>query len=105
MSEKAAMKRNITIKVAGQEYELTAESPEHESILRDAAKIVNRQVDKVSSGVLTGKDSLEIIVMAAFTISTGYVMQNRLLKKTEEEETRLHKEIKGYLDNIDKISR
>ena len=43
--------------------------------------------------------------MAAFTISTGYVMQNRMLKKREEEESRLHREIEGYLDNIDKISR
>lgn len=105
MSGRVTMERNITIKVAGQEYELTAESPEHESILRDAARIVNRQIEKINSGNTTGKSRTEVIVMAAFTISTGYVMQNRMLKKLQEEESRLHREIEGYLDNIDKISR
>lgn len=99
------MRRNIKIRVAGQEYDLTAESPEHEELLRDAAKIVNRQIEKLQSGNVTGKNDMDIIVMAAFTISTGYVMQNRTLMKMRQDEDQLHKEIEGYLDNIDKISR
>lgn len=99
------MRRNIKIRVAGQEYDLTAESPEHEGLLRDAAKIVNRQIEKLQSGNVTGKNDMDIIVMAAFTISTGYVMQNRTLMKMRQDEAQLHKEIEGYLDNIDKISR
>lgn len=98
-----AMERSITIKVAGYVFSLTAASPEHEEVLRKAAGIVNEKIGKLQEKNHTGKSPEELLMLAALTISTGYVMQTREIERMNRELESLHKEIEGYLDNIDKI--
>ncbi len=99
------MERSITIRVAGYMFSLTAASPEHEEVLRKAAGIVNEKIERLQEKNFTGKGTEELLMLAALTISTGYVMQTRKIERMEREIEGLHKEIEGYLDNIDKYSR
>ena len=99
------MERSITIRVAGYMFSLTAASPEHEEVLRKAAGIVNEKIERLQEKNFTGKGTEELLMLAVLTISTGYVMQTRKIERMEREIGGLHKEIEGYLDNIDKYSR
>ena len=99
------MGRDITIRIAGKGYRIPVESPDQEEVLREAAKIVNGQMDRQLRMNVTDRSSEDLLAMAALTISSGYVMQKREIERRKEEETQLHREIEGYLENIVKYSR
>lgn len=96
------MAQKITISIAGHEYEFKVESQQDEEIWREAAKIVNQQIQKKERN-LTGQTSYDVLAMAALTISIGFVMRGRELKKTKQEIEALRNEIAGYLEKIEKI--
>ena len=98
------MEQSIKIKIADREYPLKVSSPEKEEVIRKAAAELNKRIS-LYQDKYPNKGMIEILSFVALNVSmTNVVLQ----KQTEEmmaEEDMLARELKGYLENIDKNSR
>ena len=98
------MAQNISIKIADRPYSLKASSPEQEQLIRTAADEINRKV-KAYQDKLPGKGMIELMSFAALNVCMSNITLQKQLNELNEEDKTLAKELKGYLDNIDKNSR
>ena len=96
--------QNIKIKIAGREYPLKVNSPEHEEVIRKAADDINKMVE-IYQERYSGKPLIEILSFVALNVCISNITLNRQMKDLKAEEEALTKELAGYLDNIDKYSR
>ncbi|MBE6240341.1 MAG: cell division protein ZapA [Bacteroidales bacterium] len=98
------MGQNITVKIAEQTIPLVSKSPEHEELIRVAAKELN---DKLTAMIDDNPDKsiveiLSIIALNRSIVVAGLKKQHQMIANAEES---LLKELDGYLENIDKNSR
>lgn len=96
--------QSIKIKIAGREYPLKVNSPEHEEVVRKAADDINKMIAAYQDK-FPDKPLIEIMSFVALNVCTSNITLNRQVKDLKAEEETLAKELTGYLDNIDKNSR
>ena len=97
-------KQSIKIKIAGREFPLKVNSPEHEEIIRKAADDIKKMIEAYQAR-FTDKPMVEILSLVALNVCISNVSLNRQIKDLNMGEEALAKEITGYLENIDKNSR
>ena len=98
------MGQSINVKIWGQPVPLVSKSPEHEELIRIAAKDLNEKIDKM---VKEHPDKSLVEILSIIALNRSIVVTS--LKKHAEaivnSEECLLKELDGYLENIDKNSR
>lgn len=96
--------QSIKVKVAGREFPLKVNSPEHEEIIRKAADDIKKMTEAYQAR-FTDKPMAEILSLVALNVCVSNITLNRQIKDLKMGEEALAKEITGYLENIDKNSR
>jgi cell division protein ZapA (FtsZ GTPase activity inhibitor) len=98
------MAQSINIKIAGRPYNLTATSPEHEEVIRNAAEDVNRKIAQYQEKFPKTGMSYIMSFMALNVCMNNIVLQKQISQMKAAEEA-LAGELESYLENIDKDSR
>lgn len=98
------MAHRISISIAGHEYKFDISTPEEEEIYRKAADDVNR-IFRVYRQKYPAKRDDEILSLVAFSESINYMNKLREQEACELEIAKMHRDMEGYLENIDKNSR
>ena len=98
------MAQNITIKLAGKPYPLTADNPEQEQLIRRSADEINRRIADYQSKNPEGY-IVDFMSFAALNLCMSYIALSDKINSLYGEEAKLVKELDGYLKNIDKNSR
>ncbi len=98
------MAQRITIKIADRTYNLRASSPENEENIRKAADEINRTLQAYMEK-FPGKSLTEILSFVSLNMCINNITLREGAEKQEKEVLRLDKELEGYLENIDKVSR
>ena len=98
------MEQSIKIKIADREYPLKVSSPEKEEVIRKAAADLNKKITLYQEKY-PHKGMIEILSFVALNVSMNSVVIQKQVEAKKEEEEALAKELKAYLENIDKNSR
>ena len=98
------MEQSIKIKIADREYPLKVSSPEQEEVIRKAASELNKKLS-LYQDKYPNKGMIEILSFVALNVSVSNVVLQKQIDMLREEEDNLAKELKSYLENIDKNSR
>ena len=98
------MKQSIKIKIADREYPLMVSSPEQEEVIRKAASELNKKLS-LYQDKYPNKGLIEILSFVALNVSVSNVVLQKQIDMLHEGEDNLAKELKSYLENIDKNSR
>lgn len=98
------MKQSIKIKIADREYPLMVSSPEQEEAIRKAASELNKKLS-LYQDKYPNKGMIEILSVVALNVSVSNVVLQKQIDMLHEGEDNLAKELKSYLENIDKNSR
>ena len=98
------MKKSIKIKIADREYPLMVSSPEQEEAIRKAASELNKKLS-LYQDKYPNKGMIEILSVVALNVSVSNVVLQKQIDMLHEGEDNLAKELKSYLENIDKNSR
>ena len=98
------MAQDITIKLAGKPYPLTAASPEQEQLIRRAADEINKRIADYQSKNPDGF-IVDFMSFAALNLCMSLLTMADQMNALKAEEAMLVKELDGYLKNIDKNSR
>ena len=98
------MAQDITIKLAGKPYPLTADIPEQEQLIRRSADEINRRIADYQSKNPEGY-IVDFMSFAALNLCMSYIALSDKITSLYGEEAKLVKELDGYLKNIDKNSR
>ena len=94
------MDQNITLVIAGKQFNLKASSPEMEQSMRLAAEDINRMLDRYTEKY-PEKDYLEMLLFVTLTETVyKFNAQNKLNAVTAECE-KLASELSGYLSKIE----
>ncbi|MDE6870719.1 MAG: cell division protein ZapA, partial [Bacteroidales bacterium] len=95
------MSQTITIKIAGREYPLKAETPEKEEAIRKAAVSINAMIVKYQEK-FPNKGLIEILSFAALNLGIGNVGMQKKIESIEKEYMQMNSDLEDYLKNIDK---
>ena len=98
------MKQSIKIKIADREYPLMVSSPEQVEAIRKAASELNKKLS-LYQDKYPNKGMIEILSVVALNVSVSNVVLQKQIDMLHEGEDNLAKELKSYLENIDKNSR
>ena len=102
------MSQSITIKIAGNEYPLQADSPEMERLIRLAAEAINQKLAAYDSK-FPDKSLSDKLSFVALNEAVGRLsVQKRsaeLSATLTDEAKRLQKDLEDYLANIGKSGR
>ncbi len=98
------MAQKITIKIAERVYNLKVNSPESEEVVRKAADEINKTIDAYIEK-FPGKSLVEILSFVSLNMCVNNITLREEAEKKENKISVLDKELEGYLDNIDKLSR
>ena len=98
------MAQDITIKLAGKPYPLTADNPEQEQLIRRSADEINRRIADYQSKNPEGY-IVDFMSFAALNLCMSLISLSEHMNARNAEEMMLVKELDGYLKNIDKNSR
>ena len=98
------MEQSIKIKIADREYPLKVSSPEQEEVIRKAASELNKKLG-LYQDKYPNKGMIEILSFVALNVSVSNVVLQKQIDMLHEGEDNLAKELKSYLENIDKNSR
>ena len=98
------MAQDITIKLAGKPYPLTADNPEQEQLIRRSADEINRRIADYQSKNPEGY-MVDFMSFAALNLCMSLITLADQMNTRNSEEMMLVKELDGYLKNIDKNSR
>ena len=98
------MKQSIKIKIADREYPLMVSSPEQEEAIRKPASELNKKLS-LYQDKYPNKGMIEILSVVALNVSVSNVVLQKQIDMLHEGEDNLAKELKSYLENIDKNSR
>ncbi len=95
------MAQRIKLRLAGKEYELPAETPEMEQMVRTAAEQIN--------GILAGFDERfhdarmeDKLVFAAVQLGVGKLLAEKRLSLLNEDIAQLGSQLEAYLESSEK---
>ena len=98
------MAQSINIKIAGRPYNITANSAEHEEVIRKAAEDVNKKISQYQEK-FPNKGLTEILSFMSLNVSMANIVLQKQMAGMKDAEEGLAKELEHYLENIDKTSR
>lgn len=98
------MAQSINIKIAGRPYNITANSAEHEEVIRKAADDINKKISQYQEK-FPNKSQTEILSFMALNVSMSNIVLQKQIAGMKDAEGNLAKELERYLENIDKTSR
>ena len=93
--------QSIKIRIAGREYPLKVNSPEHEEVIRKATDDIQKMIE-IYQEKFPGKPMIEILSFVVLNVCTSNISLNRQLKEMKAAEGALAKELEGYIDKMDK---
>ena len=94
------MAQRITLEFAGKTFQLNADTPERESLMRLAAQEVNRQLEFYDHKfALT--DSFDKLAFVALSTSMGKLKNYNMLSQLESEAEELSKTLEAYLQSVE----
>ena len=95
------MEQSITIKIAGKDYPLKANSPEMEQLMRLAAETINQKL-AVYDAKFPDKTLVDKLSFVALNETVSRMSYQKRLSSVNEEAKRMLSQTSSYLDNIDK---
>lgn len=93
------MDQNITLVIAGRQFQLKATSPEMEQSMRYAAEDINKMLDRYTEKY-PGKDQIEMLLFVALTQTVSRFNAQQKLNALTAEQEKLANDISNYLKNI-----
>ena len=103
-SDKLIMAQNITLKLAGREYRMAADSQQMESMMRIAAETINEQLKDLDAK-FTKKTLEEKLAIVALNETVKKLRFQNQFEEIEKEVKLTAGQIDNYLENIDKNGR
>ena len=94
------MAQSIKLKIAGKEYSLVAKDSEMEHYMRCAASDINAMLDTYDKK-FPDKPELDKLVFVALNQTVGNLNALFLLEVLNSQETKLEKDLQGYLDKLE----
>jgi len=98
------MDQSITIKIAGTEYPLKADSPQIEQLMRLAAETINHKLAAYDAK-FPDKSLVDKLSFVALSETVSRISLQRKVAAIGEEAKSLQKETEDYLENIEKNGR
>lgn len=95
------MDQSITIKIAGQEYHLKANSPEVEQLMRIAADTINQKL-AVYDAKFRDKTLADKLAFVVLNETISRLTYQRKIQSLESEIEKLHIQTQSYLADIEK---
>lgn len=95
------MEQSITLKIAGKEYSLKANSPEMEQLMRVAAEAINKKVAAYDMK-FPDKTPADKMAFVALSETVSRLSYQKKFSSATEEAGRLLRQTSEYLDTIDK---
>ncbi len=93
------MGQKITLKIAGRDYGLTAQSEEQEAILRRAADAINSRMDAYTLSH-PGNTALELMSLVALNETLFRMNVQKEMEQFKESEKQLDEDLERYLKDI-----
>lgn len=94
--------QKITIRIADRTHRIDVSSPEQEEVMRKAEAEIRKRLEKRLMGNVWGKDIVDHLSLIALEMGVKYFSAQKSLDACQEESRQLHRNIEGYLENIDK---
>ena len=94
------MAQSIKLKIAGKEYSLVAKDSEMEHYMRCAASDINAMLD-TSDKKFPDKPELDKLDFVALNQTVGKLNDLHRLEVLNSQETKLEKDLQGYLDKLE----
>lgn len=95
------MEQSITLKIAGKDYSLKANSPEMEQLMRVAAEAINKKMEAYDAK-FPDKTTADKLAFVALSETVGRLSCQKRLSSINDEAKRMLGQTSEYLDNIDK---
>ena len=95
------MEQSITLRIAGKDYSLKANSPEMEQLMRVAAETINKKVAAYDVK-FPDKTAADKLAFVALSETVGRLSYQKKLSSMTDEAERMLRETNSYLDSIDK---
>ena len=95
------MEQSITLKIAGKDYSLKANSPEMEQLMRVAAEAINKKMEAYDAK-FPDKTTVDKLAFVALGETVGRLSYQKKLSSVNDEAKRMLGQTSEYLDNIDK---
>ncbi len=93
------MGQKITLKIAGRDYGLTAQSEEQEATLRRAADAINSRMDAYTLSH-PGNTALELMSLVALNETLFRMNVQKEMEQFKESEKQLDEDLERYLKDI-----
>lgn len=97
------MAQKITLKIAGRDYSLTAQSEEQEAILRRAADAINSRLDAYTLSH-PGKTALELMSLVALNETLFRMNVQKEIEKYKSSEEQLGQDLERYLEDTEQAA-
>ena len=95
------MEQSITLKIAGKDYSLKANSPEMEQLMRVAAEAINKKMEAYDAK-FPDKTTVDKLAFVALGETVGRLSYQKKLSSVNDEAKRMLGQTSEYLDTIDK---
>lgn len=95
------MEQSITLKIAGKDYSLKANSPEMEQLMRVAAETINKKVAAYDMK-FPDKTPADKLAFVALSETVARISYQKKLSSVDDEVKRMLGQTSSYLDSIDK---
>ena len=95
------MEQSITLKIAGKDYSLKANSPQMEQLMRVAAEAINKKMEAYDAK-FPDKTTADKLAFVALSETVGRLSYQKKLSSVNDEVKRMLGQTSEYLDNIDK---
>lgn len=92
------MNQNMTVKIAGQVFELS-ESRDKEEDIRKACKEIDDTLKELRQA-FPNKTISDLLALVALNLCVDNYSLRRALEQSEEDDENLHKELQRYLQNL-----
>lgn len=95
------MAQSITLKIAGKEFSLRAETPENERLMRLAAQEVNQMLESYDSKY-PNRSLEDKLAFVALNETVTKLLAKQQTKRIAAEGDQLEKDLANYLEKIDR---
>lgn len=93
------MDQNITLVIAGRQFQLKASSPEMEQSMRYAAEDINKMLDRYTEKY-PDKDQMEMLLFVTLTQTVSRFNAQLKLNALTAEQEKLANDLSNYLKSI-----